>query len=356
MAKFTIIKGEGKRVNLETGVEIVKVPAQRIGRNGWRVAGYEIRFPSRDGGFDQPSFEPTFREAKDAADERAEMIREVIAEAYDEALAEADRIEQADADAVPAVEAVEGLLVRFRSTFSPDLVGIEFRIASAVRVAAESAGGYAFVTLQAFVKADTRSGLRAVYRLGNLDDLRTLDGGRVVAAASKAAADEDAAEMAAHAEAMETLRSIPTFNRPQAVTDMLVGAELITDAVAHLAVVKAAKSLSEAFEMLNGTDPNRRYPTRKPLPVKTLRHGDVVTFAPDATSAPSITAGTEKAPWKIDGTGAPEEAPGGRVYVYVWQSFIHPTKGRATRAASVWLDELRTEDGTARVTLPGYPS
>jgi hypothetical protein len=104
------------------------------------------------------------------------------------------------------------------------------------------------------------------------------------------------------------------------------------------------------------------FPVSKPpapkreLPTQVVRHASVVTFADSATVKPEPVPGaTAVSPWKIDGTDTVNRAPGGRIYVHVWQSYTDPEKGFSTRLMAAWLDELRTEGGAARVTLPGFP-
>lgn len=100
--------------------------------------------------------------------------------------------------------------------------------------------------------------------------------------------------------------------------------------------------------------PVSRTGPKRELPTSIIGHRDVVTFAPDATVVPeAIEGATDVSPWTLDASDEVMRAPGGRVYVYVWQSFVHPEKGRAGRLAAAWLDELRTEGGAARVTLAG---
>jgi hypothetical protein len=75
--------------NDETGVEIVKVPRQRLGRNGYRVAGWSITAPAystRSGlSRDEAGFETTLTAAKTPATRIALATRDRIAQVSDEA-------------------------------------------------------------------------------------------------------------------------------------------------------------------------------------------------------------------------------------------------------------------------------
>lgn len=100
MAKFRTIYA-GRYINDETGVEIVKVPARRLGRNGHRVAGWIVTAPTL-GVPDEIAFGRTKSSVLADAEERVEMVRPAIAKAYVEAVAEhVERAAQA-AEAVGA--------------------------------------------------------------------------------------------------------------------------------------------------------------------------------------------------------------------------------------------------------------
>lgn len=82
--KFRNITGTGVRVNDATGIRITKAPAQRLGRNGFRKAGYVISSDTDSA----VEFETTYAKALVTATTRAAVIlNERAAEAelaYDE--------------------------------------------------------------------------------------------------------------------------------------------------------------------------------------------------------------------------------------------------------------------------------
>lgn len=94
--------------------------------------------------------------------------------------------------------------------------------------------------------------------------------------------------------------------------------------------------------------PRAAAPAPKPRPacppVK-LRHGMIIHFARNAEARPTLPEGVTGAVWRYDGRDAIETAPGGRTYTLVHTSYDHPTKGRCTTVARVWLDEIRTTGG-----------
>jgi hypothetical protein len=152
---------------------------------------------------------------------------------------------------------------------------------------------------------------------------------------------EDAAAMVTEAETRAILAAIPASARRGEVCT-LIGKSLNAHTPAY------ARAFAEQARDLAAP---------KRLPLSVVRHASPVSFAPNATEKPADVPGaTNVSPWKIDGTDTINRAPGGRIFVHVWQSYTDPEKGFSTRLFTAWLDELRTEGGASRVTLPGYPA
>lgn len=157
---FSVIKGTGVRRNAETGVEI-----RNDGPDGWAVRTFHA-----DKG-DLMTWHGTFAEARVAAIAEVEMMRTLIAEAYDEALAdETVRETLAAARAGSPVGARPGLLVRFRTTFSAVLNGTEYEVVGYPRLDATANKFY----------VDLRIVGTKMTRTGYLADLRTLSTGAFV--------------------------------------------------------------------------------------------------------------------------------------------------------------------------------
>ncbi len=180
------------RRHTETGIEI-----HNGGADGWSVV-----VPQHPGvvGHLAPLHADTYAAARDEAFAQVYSMRQTMA--YDEiaAYGVAARMEVAEAlgQGTPVVEH-EGLRVVFRSTCSAALRGVVFEIEKISRSTAVSddddAGGgdYRFAGLR------RHSGGRWGYRTALLTDLRTADGGRLVAPAGDSAVDPLPADAAAPA-------------------------------------------------------------------------------------------------------------------------------------------------------------
>lgn len=144
--KITFRKVEaGHYVNDETGVEVSKVPARRLGRNGWRVAGWAVTAPVFSNGHlsrSEVGFETTLAAARKPAAQIAQATRAQAAADYVEAATEdVDRAARQVREAVLAIadDETEWMRDKIASARASLLRGDSDRARAFARIAADAA-------------------------------------------------------------------------------------------------------------------------------------------------------------------------------------------------------------------------